>query len=175
MNLPTPALETERFILRPICEEDVAAFWPTFRDEDAMRWWSHAAFTDQKELKAWLLDDSWGGRTWIAEPKGGGLPICRVVATLHEEGVSEIGYLTVLGSQGQGIARECVSALITHLFETESNRRLWADVDPDNTASNALLKRLGFTNEGTLREAWNTHIGVRDSYIWGLLAREWKP
>jgi RimJ/RimL family protein N-acetyltransferase len=89
--------------------------------------------------------------------------------------VSEIGYATVLGRQGQGIGRECVAALISHLFAAEGLRRVWADVDPDNAGSNALLKSLGFTLEGWLRETWNTHIGVRDSLIWGLLAAEWSP
>ena len=49
-----------------------------------------------------------------------------------------------------------------------------ADTDPENDASNALLKDLGFTLEGRLRGEWETHIGVRDSFIWGLLAEEWK-
>jgi len=89
--------------------------------------------------------------------------------------VTEIGYATALGRQGQGIARECVGALISHLFAVEEMRRIWADVDPDNAASNALLERLGFTLEGRLRETWETHIGIRDSLIWGLLAREWPP
>jgi RimJ/RimL family protein N-acetyltransferase len=34
------------------------------------------------------------------------------------------------------------------------------------------LTRLGFTLEGRLRAEWQTHIGVRDSLIYGLLAEE---
>ena len=48
-----------------------------------------------------------------------------------------------------------------------------ADTDPDNIGSNRLLERLGFKLEGHLRAEWETHIGVRDSLIWGLLAAEW--
>ena len=33
---------------------------------------------------------------------------------------------------------------------------------------------LGFTLEARLRAEWETHIGVRDSLIWGLLEDEWK-
>ncbi|WP_336986138.1 GNAT family protein [Altererythrobacter aquiaggeris] len=172
--MDTPVLQTERHYLRPIEIGDVEAFWPTFNNADAMRWWSRAPFTDKQELADWLLDTDWAGRTWVAIPASGGPAVCRVVATLHEEGVSEIGYLTVLGAQGQGIARECVAALVSQLFTAENNRRVWADVDPENAASNALLERLGFTHEGTLRAAWKTHIGIRDSYIWGLLATDWR-
>ena len=170
-NIPT--IESERFVLRELTAGDVAAFWPAFSDPGNMRWWSQAAFTSQEELAAWLLSTDWDGRSWAAIERSGGEPVCRVVAIPGMEGVSEIGYATVLGRQGQGIARECVGALISHLFRKEAMRRVWADVDPDNAASNALVKGMGFTLEGRLREAWKTHIGVRDSLIWSLLAREW--
>jgi len=168
-----PTIESERFVLRELTAGDVAAFWPAFSDPGNMRWWSRAAFTSQEELAAWLLSTDWDGRSWAAIERSSGEPVCRVIASPGMEGVSEIGYATVLGRHGQGIARECVGALISHLFRKEAMRRVWADVDPDNAPSNALVKGMGFTLEGRLREAWKTHIGVRDSLIWGLLAREW--
>jgi RimJ/RimL family protein N-acetyltransferase len=61
--------------------------------------------------------------------------------------------------------------LIDQLF-VEGQRRIFADTDPDNQPSIALLTRLGFTLEGRLRAEWQTHIGVRDSLIYGLLAEE---
>lgn len=171
MTIPT--IETERFVLRALEAGDVEAFWPAFSDPDNMRWWSCAAFTTRGELADWLLASDWNGRSWAAVGRESGEPVCRVVAIPGMEGVTEIGYATVLGRQGQGIARECVGALISYLFAAEGMRRVWADVDPDNAASNAVLKNLGFTLEGRLRESWSTHIGVRDSLIWGLLAHEW--
>ena len=60
------------------------------------------------------------------------------------------------------------------MFRADNRRRLYADTDPDNAASNRLLESLGFTLEGRLREQWTTHIGRRDSLIWGLLHREWR-
>ncbi|MDP3782205.1 MAG: GNAT family protein, partial [Sphingopyxis sp.] len=42
-----------------------------------------------------------------------------------------------------------------------------------NCGSIALLERLGFQYEGRLRGEWETHIGVRDSLIFGLLRDEW--
>jgi RimJ/RimL family protein N-acetyltransferase len=51
---------------------------------------------------------------------------------------------------------------------------VFADTDPENAPSIALLERLGFRREGLLRGEWETHIGVRDSLILGLLRDEWR-
>jgi RimJ/RimL family protein N-acetyltransferase len=37
-----------------------------------------------------------------------------------------------------------------------------------------VLERLGFTREGRLRERWIVAGEVSDSFIYGLLAAEWK-
>ena len=88
-------------------------------------------------------------------------------------GVAEIGYSLVRRHWGTGLAREAVSLMISFLFEVEGYRRIFADTDPDNMGANGLLTRLGFTLEGRLRSEWETHLGVRDSLIWGLLREEW--
>ena len=44
----------------------------------------------------------------------------------------------------------------------------------DNAPSIGLVERLGFALEGRLRAEWETHIGVRDTLIYGLLRDEWR-
>ena len=138
-----------------------------------MRYWSCGSFSTRDALRHYLLDEEWGGRSWVAEPRGGGAPIFRMVAKEVGEQVAEIGYIIVPGYGGQGIARECLSALITHLFRVEGYHRLFGDVDPRNTASNRVLDKLGFTREAHLRYAMKTHIGWCDTWLWALLADEW--
>ena len=99
--------------------------------------------------------------------------VLRVVASPEGKEVAEIGYIVVPGNERQGIARECVSALVTHLFRAEGVHRIFADVDPRNTASNRLMQSLGFTREAHLRHAMKTHIGWCDTWLWGLLEDEW--
>lgn len=169
----TPTLTTERFVCRSLQQGDAEALWPAFSSEVQMRYWSRAAFTDRAEFRAYLFDRDWGGRTWVAVPRDGGAPVFRMVASVASAGVAEIGYILVPGNEGEGIARECLSALITHLFRSDGFHRLVADVDPRNTPSNRLLARLGFTREAHLREAMHTHLGWCDSWLWGLLADEW--
>ncbi len=73
---------------------------------------------------------------------------------------------------GGGIAIEAVSAVIDRLF-AEGQRRVFADTDPENLASRGLLEKLGFKLEGMLRAEWETHIGVRDTALYGLLPSDW--
>jgi [ribosomal protein S5]-alanine N-acetyltransferase len=73
---------------------------------------------------------------------------------------------------GRGIVTEAVTALVDLLF-AEGQRRVFADTDPDNIASIRVAERLGFTLEARLRGEWETHIGVRDSLIFGMLRDEW--
>ncbi|GAA4643419.1 hypothetical protein GCM10023115_13790 [Pontixanthobacter gangjinensis] len=171
---PVPELITERFRLRGLEEDDVGTLWPSFSDETAMLYWSRGPFADKVELRQWLFDSDWGGRTWIAEPLKGGEAVCRIVASGEAPEAAEIGYITALGQERKGIARECVTAVIGHLIEAEGFGRIWADVDPRNTASNGLLKTLGFREEERIINAVETHIGWCDSLIWTLSAADWK-
>lgn len=171
----TPTLATPRFTLRPLRAGDERALYPAFSDMAAMRYWSRAPFADVAALREWLFDPDWDGRTWIAEPRGGGAPVARLIASPAGDEVAEIGYIVLPDSWGQGIARECLAVLVTHLFRAENHHRLFADVDPRNVASNRLLQSLGFAREAHLREAMRTHIGWCDTWLWGLLADEWNP
>ena len=87
--------------------------------------------------------------------------------------MGEIGYLFARETWGQGVAWEALTALLRHLF-AEGQRRVFADIDPDNAPSIGLVERLGFVLEGRLRAEWETHIGVRDTLIYGLLRDEWR-
>lgn len=171
----TPTITTPRFTCRPLREGDERALWPAFSSDRAMRYWGRGPFADREEFRDYLFDagGTWGGRTWVAVPKEGGAPVFRMVASSNVEQVAEIGYILVPGNEGRGIARECVSALITHLFREEGFHRIYADVDPRNARSNALLERLGFTREGHLRHTMKTHIGWTDTWLWAILSDEW--
>ena len=173
----TPLLATRRFVLRPLVREDAAPLFASFGDPETMRWWSRGPFASIEELADYLVPPpgEWpGGRSWAVAASESGLAIARLAAVDHGDGVSELSYVVVPGHQGQGVAREALSALIDHLFGREHYRRLFCDVDPENEGSNRLCQRLGFTLEGRLREAATTHLGPRDALIWGLLAREWR-
>lgn len=87
----------------------------------------------------------------------------------------EIGVMICPAFQGQGIAYEACCRAIDFIDEYAKPRRIAADIDPDNTGSIRLFKRLGFAYEGTLRNTWDTHIGVRDTYLLSLIDSDLRP
>ena len=59
-------------------------------------------------------------------------------------------------------------------FDTLDLKRVQAEVDTRNTASARVLEKLGFQREGTLREDCVVNGDVSDSWVYGLLRREWR-
>ncbi|MFJ3304531.1 GNAT family N-acetyltransferase [Streptomyces sp. NPDC086549] len=62
-----------------------------------------------------------------------------------EEGRVEIGYDLVEGARGQGYATEALRALADWALARDDVRTLFATVERDNTASQAVVTRAGFT------------------------------
>lgn len=174
----TPVLTSSRFTLRPLQPGDEQALFTGFSDPATMRYWSRGPFADLAEFSSWLGARDWATATdrrmWVAVPRAGGDPVAQCGMAERGEQVAEIGYMVMPGHTGQGIAHECVSALLDQLFRVEGFHRVFADTDPRNIASNRLLRRLGFTHEAHLRSAMKTHIGWCDTWLWGLLADEWQ-
>lgn len=170
-----------RLRMRPQVPDDAEALFEAYADPDLMIYWSSAPHSDIAETRAYLakragdmLDPQAAWRGWSICLAGDDRAVGTLAAGLRRNGVIEIGYMLVRRLWGQGYAREAVSRLLDLLFIEEQRRRVMADTDPDNVPSNALLKSLGFTLEGRLRGEWETHIGIRDSLIWGLLREEWR-
>ena len=170
----TRLLESERLVLRPGRPGDAEPLHAIFADEDLMRWWSHAAHTTLDQTRERLAEESPGWRRWTVTRKGDDTAIGFVAAGEKRQGnVTEIGYALARAHWGSGLAAEAVSRVIDQIF-AEGQRRVFADTDPENAASRALLERLGFKLEGYLRAEWETHLGVRDTTLYGLLRDEWR-
>lgn len=171
----TPTLDAGRFLLRKLVRADTDALFPTLSNPAQCLYMSQPHFASREVLADWLTDATWAGRSWTAVDKHDGSIAGRYVAFPgRDDGVLELGYITVLGRQGQGVARACMAALVTHLFAHEGYRRLYAEIDAENVASIALAERLGFTREGCLRAHEVTHKGLCDMLVYGVLRHEWR-
>jgi len=53
--------------------------------------------------------------------------------------------------------------------------RVQAETDTRNVAAARVLEKIGFVREGTLREDCVVNGEVSDSWVFGLIKREWRP
>jgi ribosomal-protein-alanine N-acetyltransferase len=87
---------------------------------------------------------------------------------------AKLGFAVAAAHWGHGYALDAARALIDFGFTTLGLHRISAAIGPDNAASIAIVTRLGFTQEGRLRDHVFTNGAWRDSILYSLLADEWK-
>jgi RimJ/RimL family protein N-acetyltransferase len=168
---PVPVYETGRLILRPMVLDDAPSLHIALSDEMNMRYWSRGPLESPEATRdyiRWNIDGTGVQCFAFALKDAPDTALGWVILMDSKEGVAEIGYMMRPDFQGQGLAREAAARVLEHGFEARKLRRIWADTDPDNAGSIGLLKALGFEREGLLKAEWETHLGVRDSLIFGL-------
>jgi ribosomal-protein-alanine N-acetyltransferase len=88
---------------------------------------------------------------------------------------AELGYALRADSWHRGYATEAARLLLDFGFAALGLHRVHAYCGPGNSASQAVLDRLGFTYEGRIRDHVLTSGAWRDSLLYGLLEQEWPP
>ncbi len=87
----------------------------------------------------------------------------------------EIGYWLAESMQGKGLMTRICRTLITYAFNELGLNKVVIRCATGNTRSCAIPKRLGFKQEGILRDAEWLNDHYVDLVVYGLLAREWHP
>lgn len=90
-----------------------------------------------------------------------------------EHQMGEIGYWLHQDIQHQGIMTKTCARFIDYAFRTKALNRIEIKVASENSKSQAIPKRLGFTHEGTLRESLQMYDQFYDLELFSLLRREW--
>lgn len=178
-----PVITSERCVLRWVSENDIDSLYEIFSDPQVMRYWSRPPYTTREDAVELQREIATGNETNTMLKWGLALRDSdRVIGTTTlfnlslENDRAELGYALGRAHWGKGYMNEALQALLVHAFEVMKLRRLEADVDPRNTASIRTLERLGFQQEGYLRERWHVDGEIQDALFYGLLRREWlKP
>lgn len=122
------------------------------------------------------LDTESGQRiTWIVEQDGtaaGWVSLFNIDWVHHTATVS---FNIAPWAQGKGVGQRGVSLVLDRALGPGRLRRVEADCDVDNQASQRLLERLGFQREGRLRAFASMPQGRRDFFLYSLLSEEWPP
>jgi ribosomal-protein-alanine N-acetyltransferase len=91
----------------------------------------------------------------------------------HSMGYAEIGYGVAEAHHGKGIATAAVRLLVEKIFHETDLRKLLAYVHEENIASRRVLEKLGFQEEGLLREHYVIRGTAVNEVLYGLLKLEW--
>ncbi|MEA2106771.1 MAG: GNAT family N-acetyltransferase [Bacteroidota bacterium] len=86
----------------------------------------------------------------------------------------EIGCTLNKDYQRKGYATESLKTIIDYLIHTLHKHRVIASIDPRNSNSIRLVKRLGFRKEAHFVESLFLNGKWQDDLVFALLAREWK-
>ncbi|MBC1224850.1 GNAT family N-acetyltransferase [Nostoc sp. UCD120] len=85
-----------------------------------------------------------------------------------------IGYFTGANYRQLGYTKEALCLLINYLFKVVGLNKVMADTGAFNQASIALLKSLGFKQDGCLRQHQLLDGILHDQLLFSLLALEWE-
>ena len=120
--------------------------------------------------RQWADNLGFQGGIWTPDGLTGGIG-CRPIDWANRK--VEIGYWLAQSAQGRGIMTAAARLLIGHCFAEWKLNRVEIRCAAGNTRSCAVAERLGFTFEGTQREAQWLHGKGMDLRLYSLLAREW--
>ncbi len=181
MPLPTPTLHSARLLLRPFTEADKDVIFALQSNPVVLRYWDAPPWKERAQADRFIavskqMEQEGSGARLAIERAADGVFIgfCSLFKWNPEFRSAGIGYCLAESAWGQGIATEAAGALLQWAFNTLDLNRVQAEADTRNTASGRVLEKLGFVREGTLREDCIVGGEVSDSWVYGLLRRDWK-
>ena len=181
MPLPTPTLLTARLLLRPFAETDAQAIYALQSNACVLRYWDSPPWTERSRADAFIAacrtmaEDGSGARFAIEthDDKAfvGWCSMFRWNPVYRSLG---IGYCFDKPVWGKGYATEAARGMLQWAYGALDLNRVEAELDTRNAASAKVLEKLGFEREGLRREDCIVSGEVSDSWIYGLLKRDWK-
>ena len=180
--MPFPAIDTvttDRVLIRMVREADLADLLEINGDAQVTAFLPYETWSSLDDGRAWLqrmqaLEGQETGRQFVLERRETGKVIGALLLFRFDEksARAEIGYVLGRAYWKHGLMREALRAFCRDALDVAGLRRIEAEVNPANVASNAVLAQTGFTLEGRLRKRWVGKGGPYDSNFYGLLKED---
>jgi ribosomal-protein-serine acetyltransferase len=87
---------------------------------------------------------------------------------------TELGYWLGAAFEGKGLVTTACQVMIDHAFNELDLNRVVISCTPENQRSRTIAEKLGFTQEGILRQSDWLKDGFVDQVVYGILASEWR-
>ena len=182
MSLPTPTLDTARLQLRPVTSADADALFALHSSAYVLRYWDAPPWSERARADRFIAacrqmaEDGSGARLAMDRVFDGAfIGWCSLTRWNPDYRSASMGYCLDDAAWGHGYATEAARAVLQWAFGTLDLNRVQAETDTRNAASARVLEKLGFVREGTLREDCVVNGEVSDSWVYGLIRRQWRP
>ncbi|BCN30942.1 GNAT family N-acetyltransferase [Anaeromicropila herbilytica] len=179
-EIDKPVLETNRLILREMCEDDVGDLSEWLGLDEVYTYWGRKASKGEMNPELFFID----ARPWVVrKPK---LDFKWVVVLKENNKV--VGMVEIFDIQNyrmgdvayrfhpdywkRGLATEALKRVIEFIFKDTELDRLNARADVRNIGSNHVLQKCGFVKEGLIRHGKMVSIYC-DYNIYGFLSEDY--
>jgi RimJ/RimL family protein N-acetyltransferase len=173
-------LRGERVVLRPIEVEDVDRLWELLEDlEVAHRvsnsppiLWSKGRW--EAEVEGWVEEPDDTTVRFVIEVDGEVIGQCQLDKLDHYRGICDLGISLGRPYWGQGFGQDAVRTLVGYAFRYLNMRKVCLEVLADDQRAVGAYKKVGFVEEGRLRQhAW-FEGDYADALVMALFRDEWK-
>lgn len=122
-------------------------------------------------LARYAANEGFSAGIWYRDWLAGGIGVHKI-DWLNRN--TSIGYWLTEGLQGKGVVTSACRAVLNHLFGEPKLNRVEIRCGLGNRKSRAIPERLGFTEEGIVRQAQWVNDRFVDLVVYGMLARDWR-
>jgi len=176
---PTPVLETERLILRPLEERDAAATqrifpqWAVVKHLLAKVPWPYPDDGAETNMRDCLARRARGERFfWAITLRGGDDQLIGRIDLGPDQGDREMrGFWLDPAFHGRGLMTEAADAVTAYAFEVLGWPEIWVTNAASNRASHRIKARQGFELVEVTRDRFVA--GEDDKEVWRLTREAW--
>lgn len=160
--------------IRPLERKDLPYVYNQENARGVMALWFEEAYTSFDELELLyekhVLDQT--ERRFVIDVDGqfAGVVELMYIDDLHRN--TEIQIIVDKDFQGQGLAQEAMQKGIEYAFNVLNMYKVYLYVDVDNQAAVHIYEKIGFQNEGRLRQHFFAEGQYHDSFVMGILRSE---
>ncbi len=174
-------LKTERLIIRKVSTDDVDLMLKMDKQENTQKYLGGVKNKTREERIAFLekkasrFNEGHAGQLTVCLSDG--TPIGFTGLSIHEnDNNAEISYLFDIDYTGKGYCTESSKELLRVGFEELKLHKIYGDTVENNVSSIKVFERLGFTLEGTRRDAayFKEEDIYKDFLDYGILDKEFK-
>jgi RimJ/RimL family protein N-acetyltransferase len=172
-------LRGERVVLRSLQAEDLDRLVELFEDlevahrasNDPPLPWSKARW--EAQLEEWTTEEDDTTARFGIEVDGELIGDCQLTGIDHYRGLCNLGITLGRAYWGQGYGQDTIRTLVGYAFRYLNIRKVCLEVLADDERAVGAYKKVGFVEEGRLRQQAWFEGNYADALVMGLLREEW--